>query len=207
MTWRPIGSQNPMLSRLLTSALLLSLGSFSGGCLAAIPLAVSAAKAVGSSVLNAAAEHQAAKGEKKEDFVDEKERCDNLEQDQPAVIELRTAREGQPPEWRELSLNSATGDPVWAPAMDMGNPSTWRPAQNLGNMKFTPPLAMPEKPGKSEYVVYAAAEPKDALEQDQLTGLSTGFASKTGTFQWHDRPYEYATVEKLPCFPIAQAMK
>ncbi len=207
MTWRWNGSQYPMLSRLLTSALLLSLGVSSAGCLAAIPLAVSAAKAVGSSVLSAAAEHQAAKGEKKDDFVDEKERCDNLEQDQPAIIELRTAQEGQPPEWRELSLNSATGDPIWVPAMDMGTASTWRPAQNLVNMNFSPPLTLPEKPGKSEYVVYAAAEPKDALEQDQLTGLSTGFAAKTGTFKWHDRPYEYAAIEKLPCFPVAQAMK
>lgn len=195
--------------RLATGGILLGVACTSAGCAAAAfaPLAVQAAQAVGSGVLNAAANHAAEKGEKKEDFVDKRERCDNLEEDQPAVIELRAAADGQPMQWREVSLNNLTGDPMWTPAIAMGTAATWRPVENLLKMNFNPPLSLPEKPGDSKYLIYAASEPKTAAEQDQLTGLSTGFASLTGTFQWDNRAYQYAMVEKLPCFPIAQAMK
>ena len=199
-------------ARLALSIILAVIAGTSSGCaLAAIqlaPVALQAVEAVGSGVLSMAANHAAAKGGKGvEDDVDKHERCDNLEEAAPNVIELRAEQEGSAPQWRELSVNNATGDPMWAPALDMGTGSVWRPAENLLKMSFAPPLALPQKPGNSSFLAYAAAQPQTAVEQDQLTGLATDFGTETGTFQWNRRPYEYAMVAKLPCFPIAQAMK
>jgi hypothetical protein len=180
-----------MTARLALPIALAALAATSSGCaLAAIqlaPVAIQAVEAVGSGVLNMAANHAAAKGNN--------------------VIELRAPEAGSVVQWRELSVNNATGDPMWAPALDMGNSSLWRPAENLLKMSFAPPIALPQKPGNSNYLAYAAAQPQTGVEQDQLTGLATDFGAQTGTFQWNSRPYEYAMVEKLPCFPIAQAMK
>jgi hypothetical protein len=198
----------------LRAVFAIALGAYAGaasGCSAAAielaPLAVHAAGAVTSSVLSAAANHAAESGDRKEDFVDKQQRCDNLEERSPNVIELRAEAEGQPMQWRQLSVNNITGDPMWAPAMDMGTPSVWRPVENLLKMSFTPALALPQRPGTSSYLAYAAAEPQTGDEQDQLTGLAADFGEHTGTFQWNNRPYQYAMVSKLPCFPIAQAMK
>jgi len=201
-----------MTARLALPIALAALAAASSGCaLAAIqlaPVAIQAVEAVGSGVLNMAANHEAAKGNNRvEDDVDKRERCDNLEEAAPNVIELRAPEAGSVVQWRELSVNNATGDPMWAPALDMGNSSLWRPAENLLKMSFAPPIALPQKPGNSNYLAYAAAQPQTGVEQDQLTGLATDFGAQTGTFQWNSRPYEYAMVEKLPCFPIAQAMK
>jgi len=205
-------SLSTITARLALTITLTALTGISSGCaLAAIqlaPVAIQAVEAVGSGVLNMAANHAAAKGNNGvEDDVDKRERCDNLEGAAPNVIELRTPAEGSVVQWRELSVNNATGDPMWAPALDMGTGSVWRPAENLLKMSFAPPLALPQKPGNSSYLAYAASQPQTGVEQDQLTGLATDFGAQTGTFQWNSRPYEYAMVEKLPCFPIAQAMK
>ena len=211
MSGRKTNELIKIVARTTLAILLMALGTICAGCAAAAielaPLAIQAVEAVGAGVLNAAANHAAASGDKKEDDVDKRERCDNLQDTSPNVIELRAGEEGQALQWRELSLNDATGDPIWAPAMDMGTASAWRPAENLLKMGFAPPLALPQQPGSSSFLAYAAAQPQTASEQDQLTGLATGFGLETGTFQWNNRPYQYAMVTKLPCFPILQAMK
>jgi hypothetical protein len=194
----------------LAIALVACAAASSGCAVAALelaPLALHAAGAVTSGALNAAANSAADHGDAKEDFVDKREHCDALEETPPNVIELRAAEQASSLEWRELSVNNATGDPIWAPALERGAASVWRPAENLLKMNFAPPLALPQKPGDSSFLAYAAAEPQTGVEQDQLTSLATQFGVQTGTFQWNQRPYQYAIVTKLPCFPIAEAKR
>lgn len=168
------------------------------------PLGMQAASAVGNGVMNLATNSASSRKMDRapgEDEVDYHERCDDLAQQPPAVIELRLAADGAgAPQWRELRVENTAGDPLWAPAIAPGAASAWRPAENLPTMRFAPPLA-PFKPGASSYLAYAPAEPQTAVEQDQLTGLTIDFGAGTGTFDWQGRLFNYALVGKLPCFP------
>jgi hypothetical protein len=192
---------------LLVVTLGLMAISGSGCWMAALelaPLGMQAASAVGNGVMNLAT-NSASSGKMDrapgEDEVDYHERCDDLAQQPPAVIELRIVADGgSASQWRELRLENTAGDPSWAPAIEPGAASAWRPAENLPTMHFAPPLA-PLKSGVSNYLAYAPAEPLTAAEQDQLTGLTIDFGAGVGTFDWRGRIFEYALVGKLPCFP------
>jgi hypothetical protein len=182
------------------------------GCAAAalelVPLGISAAGAVGNGVMNMATNSGAAHDlHPGEDEVDRHERCDNLAETAPAVIELRRTDTDTAPQWRELQIANSTGDPRWAPASEQDGEGAWRPTANLLTMNFAPPLELPSRPDVPTYLSYAPSEPVNLSEQDELTGLTANFGAAIGTFQWHGRIYEYVTAAKLPCFPLAVAMK
>lgn len=172
------------------------------------PIGISAAGAVGNGVMNMAtnsgASHDLHQGE---DEVDRHERCDNLVETAPAVIELRRTDADTAPQWRELQIANNAGVPRWAPASGTDGGGSWRPTANLLAMNFAPPLALPSRLNVPTYLSYAPSEPVSLSEQDELTGLTANFGAPVGTFQWNGRVYQYATAAKLPCFPLAVAMK
>jgi hypothetical protein len=68
-------------------------------------------------------------------------------------------------------------------------------------MRFAPPLRQGLRDGKPNYLAYAPAEPRTAVERDQLVALTADFGVGSGTFQWNGRAYQYTLVNRLPCFP------
>ncbi len=145
--------------------------------------------------------------DKGEDNLDRRERCDDLEDAPPSIIELRTPDASQLPQWRELRIDDSTGEPRWGPTDESGDASSWRPAENLLKMNFQPPLNLLLNSRSSSFLIYAPAEPQTAEEANQLDGLVAEFGSGAGTFHWHTRIYQYALVTKLPCFPLSTAMR
>jgi hypothetical protein len=150
---------------------------------------------------NSSASHDLHPGE---DEADRNDRCDNLAEDTPGVIELHSAATNAAPEWRELAIRNETGEPRWTVAADSDGSAQWRPARNLNAMHFTPPLGLAKG---ATYLGYAPSEPRDSAEQDKLTGLITNFGASNGTFQWNNRIYQYVLSPKLPCFPPPAAIK
>ncbi len=200
----------------MTSILLaITLGALAfglAGCLTAAlqlaPVALSAAGAVGDGVMNMASNSSGSKDlHPGEDEVDRHERCDNLAETAPTVIELRRTDEAAAPQWRELQIANDTGEPRWSPAGGTDGGGTWRPTANLLAMNFAPPLALPSGANIPTYLGYAPSEPVSNSEQDELSGLTANFGAPIGTFQWNGRVYQYSTAAKLPCFPPAVAMK
>jgi hypothetical protein len=196
---------------LLAIALLAGSTVVTGCWMAAIqfaPLAIKAVEAVGSGATNLASNAAAARaGQRGDDEVDRQERCDELEDAAPSVIEFRRAEANASAQWRELRLDHSAGDPTWIAAIVPGSGTEWRPTENLPTMKFVPPLARALKPGIPDYLAYAPAEPLTPLEDDQLSSMTVEFGAGTGTFQWNGRVYQYAVADKLPCFPVVDAMK
>jgi hypothetical protein len=193
---------------LVLGALCVGLGGCWAAALQLLPVGLSAAGAVGNGAMNLATNssgsHDLHAGE---DEVDRHERCDNLEETAPVVIELRRADATSAPQWRELQIANATGQPRWAAAAGPDGGPQWRASQNLLQMNFAPPLALPAQPNISTYLGYAPSEPQTSVEQDELTGLTANFGAPVGTFQWNGRTYQYATTAKLPCFPLDVAIK
>lgn len=205
-------SYGNVLAAVAGALILGALGIGLGGCWAAalqlVPVGLSAAGAVSNGAMNLASNssgsHDLHAGE---DEADRHERCDNLEETAPMVIELRRADTGSAPQWRELQIANATGEPRWAAAGGPDGGPQWRASQNLLNMNFAPPLALPAKPNVSTYLGYAPSEPRTSVEQDELTGLTANFGAAIGTFVWNGRTYQYATAARLPCFPLDVALK
>jgi len=209
-----IGHAQPVSARpaplLVITLAALSIGL--AGCLAAAlelaPMGLSAVGAVSNGAMNMASNSAGSRDlHAGEDEVDRHDRCDNLEETAPTVIELRRTDAAAVPQWRELQIENATGVPRWAPASGPDGGRAWRPTENLLAMNFAPPLPLPTKPNISTYLGYAPSEPVSSSEQDQLTGLTANFGAPVGTFQWNGRVYQYATAAKLPCFPPDVAMK
>jgi hypothetical protein len=170
-------------------------------------MAFSAVGAVGDATMNAASNSKGTNDlHPGEDEVDRDERCDDLEESTPTVIELRRTNADAVPRWRELQIDNATGNPHWAPAIGVDG-AAWRPAENLRSMNFIPPLTLPSAANTSTYLGYAPSEPQSLAEQSELTGLITNFGAAAGTLQWNGRVYQYSTSKKLPCFPPAVAMQ
>jgi hypothetical protein len=199
-----------------TSILLaITLGAFAVGltgcwmaALQLAPVAIGAAGAVGDGVMNMASNSSASKDlHPGEDEVDRHERCDNLAETAPTVIELRRTVEAAAPQWRELQIANDTGEPRWSPASGTDGGGTLRPTANLLAMNFAPPLALPSGANIPTYLGYAPSEPVSNSEQDELSGLTANFGAPIGTFQWNGRVYQYSTAARLPCFPPAVAMK
>ena len=135
------------------------------------------------------------------DSSEREERCDELELRVPNTIELRLADEN-PTAWRKLELGGSSDSPQWqALANEQSDPAGWRPLSNLENMTFAPPLQQVLKAGKHNYLAYAPAEPRNAIERDQLVALTADFGAGVGTFKWNGRTYQYTLVNRLPCFP------
>jgi hypothetical protein len=104
--------------------LVLSLGILAGavaGCGAAalelIPVGAEAVGVVGGGAA-ALANHQSSPTDLHpgEDEVERHERCENLVQISPTVIELRRT-EGVAPQWRELQIAAGGSDRRWVPAI------------------------------------------------------------------------------------------
>lgn len=194
-------------TRAAASTLLLAvLGLAVAGCAVAgsalqlAPVGIEAAS-VGLSAVGVKATASREPGrEEDEDEADYRDRCDNLEETPPAVIELHTVEDSTAPQWRELRIANSTNSATWTPAMPVESKSAWYPVESLYTMHFAPPLATPT-PGKSAYLAYAPAEPVTPVEQEQLTSLTVDFGTNSGTFNWNGRLYNYAVVKILPCFP------
>ncbi|HLW71972.1 MAG TPA: hypothetical protein VKS22_15265 [Candidatus Binataceae bacterium] len=195
-----------MLSLGLVAGAALASGCFAPA-IALAPLAVQAAEGVGMGATYLASNAVADTGDPGDDPVDRRERCGELEDAPPNVIELRQTGGNDALQWRELRVDNAGQNPRWVVGDASNRDAGWHPAENLREMSFRPPLSPSFKPGKSTYLVYAPAAPETTIEDDQLTNMTGEFGSGSGTFQWKGHSYQYAMVERLPCFPPPVATK
>jgi len=168
------------------------------------PVAIGAVESIGSGVASLAeggvmAAHQS--HQDKNMPPPDSDVCDDLSEEVPMLVELRTDATGVT-RYRELSLVGSDLDPEWAamPNQDT-NSGGWKLASNFTKMNFQPPLASKLTANSIAFVAYAPADVRDATEQDELNALAIGFGPGTGTFMWKERAYRYALVHTLPCFP------
>jgi hypothetical protein len=168
------------------------------------PVAIQAAEAIGGGVANLAVGGIAAAHQSHQDKnmpPPDSDVCDELSQEVPMLVELKTDTTGTT-RYRELSLVGSDLDPEWAA---MPNQDTkdggWKLASNFTKMHFQPSLQSELTANSIAYVAYAAADAHDVTEQDQLNALEIGFGPAMGTFTWNERAFRYAVVHKLPCFP------
>jgi len=186
----------------------LALAIVASGCwMAAMqlaPVAIQAAEAIGGGVANLAVGGIAAAHQSHQDKnmpPPDSDVCDELSQEVPMLVELKTDTTGTT-RYRELSLVGSDLDPEWAA---MPNQDTkdggWKLASNFTKMHFQPSLQGELTANSIAYVAYAAADAHDVTEQDQLNALEIGFGPAMGTFTWNERAFRYAVVHKLPCFP------
>jgi hypothetical protein len=186
----------------------LALAIVASGCwMAAMqlaPVAIQAAEAIGGGVANLAVGGIAAAHQSHQDKnmpPPDSDVCDELSQEVPMLVELKTDTTGTT-RYRELSLVGSDLDPEWAA---MPNQDTkdggWKLASNFTRMHFQPSLQNELTANSIAYVAYAAADAHDVTEQDQLNALEIGFGPAMGTFTWNERAFRYAVVHKLPCFP------
>jgi hypothetical protein len=186
----------------------LALAIVASGCwMAAMqlaPVAIQAAEAIGGGVANLAVGGIAAAHQSHQDKnmpPPDSDVCDELSQEVPMLVELKTDTTGTT-RYRELSLVGSDLDPEWAA---MPNQDTkdggWKLASNFTRMHFQPSLQSELTANSIAYVAYAAADAHDVTEQDQLNALEIGFGPAMGTFTWNERAFRYAVVHKLPCFP------
>jgi hypothetical protein len=196
------------LKRAALACVVLVLAIGASGCwMAALqlaPVAIQAAEAVGSGVANLAVGGIAAAHQSHQDKnmpPPDSDVCDELSQEVPMLVELKTDGTGIT-RYRELSLVGSDLDPEWAamPNQNMKD-GGWKLASNFTKMNFQPPLQSELTTNSIAYVAYAPAEARDATEQDQLNALEIGFGPEAGTFTWNERAFRYSVVHKLPCFP------
>jgi hypothetical protein len=196
------------LKRAALGCVTLALAIVASGCwMAAMqlaPVAIQAAEAIGGGVANLAVGSVAAAHQSHQDKnmpPPDSDVCDELSQEVPMLVELKTDTTGTT-RYRELSLVGSDLDPEWAA---MPNQDTqgggWKLATNFTKMHFQPSLQGELTANSIAYVAYAAADAHDVTEQDQLNALEIGFGPAMGTFTWNERAFRYAVVHKLPCFP------
>jgi hypothetical protein len=196
------------LKRAALGCVSLALAVVASGCwMAAMqlaPVAIQAAEAIGGGVANLAVGSVAAAHQSHQDKnmpPPDSDVCDELSQEVPMLVELKTDTTGTT-RYRELSLVGSDLDPEWAA---MPNQDTkdggWKLASNFTKMHFQPSLQGELTANSIAYVAYAAADAHDVTEQDQLNALEIGFGPAMGTFTWNERAFRYAVVHKLPCFP------
>jgi hypothetical protein len=196
------------LKRAALGCVTLALAVVASGCwMAAMqlaPVAIQAAEAIGGGVANLAVGSVAAAHQSHQDKnmpPPDSDVCDELSQEVPMLVELKTDTAGTT-RYRELSLVGSDLDPEWAA---MPNQDTqgggWKLATNFTKMHFQPSLQGELTANSIAYVAYAAADAHDVTEQDQLNALEIGFGPAMGTFTWNERAFRYAVVHKLPCFP------
>jgi len=138
--------------------------------------------------------------------------CNELELVTPSIIEFRADHEGVT-QWRELGLGGSPDSPKWTVLAESATatektkdlaPGGWAPASNLGHMDFSPPLKTSAVPGYTSFLVYAPTPSLTPIERDQLASLNLDFGPVAGTFKYNARVFKYATLKKLPCFPVPQ---
>lgn len=194
------GSLSPRIRTLLIFG-ALALALTTGGCLAAIPMAVEAAASVGSGIAHVAEAGAISSHEGSyETAMRKQEVCDDLTSEIPLLTELRTDKTGKTV-YRQLSLTGAQLEPQWVAMPNQSAATGWKLADNFTHMDFQPPIQPLLTDDSVLYVAYAADPPQDATEQDELNALMVGFGPKFGTFRWQNQVYKYAAVRKLPCFP------
>jgi len=192
----------------LMAGAITTLGAALGGCASAVlqaaPLALQTTAALGAETANLVSNHHAAKtGDQGDDDFERSERCDDLGDTPPGIIQLKAPPSGGAPQWRPVVLDEPTGEPRWS--VDGAKSGDWQPAQNLGAMAFSPPLSL--APNSISYLAYAPADPQTGDETAQLSGFHAEFEAHSGTFQWRERSYSYDVVNTLPCFPLAPPLK
>ncbi len=198
-------ARRPVLALSVTVAMALCIGGCWMAALQLAPTAIQAVEAVGSGVANMAAgtamAHQASKMQKEGQPPEDSDVCDELSLEVPMLVELRTDAQSVT-RYRELTLVGGDLDPEWAamPNQDVKD-GGWKVASNFTRMNFQPPLKDELTANSVSYIAYAAADARDATEQDQLNALEIGFGPAMGTFTWNQRSFRYALVHKLPCFP------
>jgi hypothetical protein len=166
-----------------------------GGCAAAaatqlIPLAFQAATFAGVSVGSAVTGRDPT-----EDQEDTAERCDALASTPPYMGELLHNGDGGEAV-RGLVLGEQGGKPKWFLSTTV---------TSLNSLQFTPPLtASGGDPKKRNFLAYAAAQPQNDRENNQLVAFLGSFEAGPGMLSIDGRNYRYAWVEKLPCFQPAQ---
>jgi hypothetical protein len=196
------------LKRAALGCVTLALAVVASGCwMAAMqlaPVAIQAVEAVGGGVANLAVGGMAAAHQSNQDKnmpPPDSEVCDELSQEVPMLVELKTDTTGTT-RYRELSLVGSDMDPEWAAMPNQDSQSGgWKLASNFTKMHFQPSLQGELTANSIAYVAYAAADAHDVTEQDQLNALEIGFGPAMGTFTWNERAFRYAVVHKLPCFP------
>ncbi len=168
---------------------------YSSGCAAAaatqlVPLAFQAATFAGVSVGSAVTGKDPT-----EDEEDTGERCDALATTPPYMAEVIHTESGEA--LRGLVLGEQSGKPKWFLSTTV---------TNLSALQFTPPLSAVEAgdPKKRNFLAYAAAQPQNDRENNQLVAFLGSFESGPGVLSIDGRNYRYAWVEKLPCFQPAQ---
>ncbi len=173
---------------------LLVMAVYSSGCAAAAaaqlaPLAFQAATFAGVSVGSAVTGKDPT-----EDEEDTAERCDALATTPAYMAELMHTGDGEA--LRGLVLGEQGGKPKWFLSSTI---------TSLSALQFTPPLsAVQGDPKKRNFLAYAAAQPQNDQENNQLVAFLGSFESGPGVLSIDGRNYHYAWVEKLPCFQSAQ---
>jgi hypothetical protein len=180
------------LKRAALACIALALAIVASGCwMAAMqlaPVAIQAAEAIGGGVANLAVGGIAAAHQSHQDKnmpPPDSDVCDELSQEVPMLVELKTDTTGTT-RYRELSLVGSDLDPEWAA---MPNQDTkdggWKLASNFTRMHFQPSLQAELTANSIAYVAYAAADAHDVTEQDQLNALEIGFGPSLGTCKWN----------------------
>ena len=173
---------------------LLLMAACCAGCAAAaatqvIPLAFQAATFTGVSVGSAVTGRDPT-----DDEEDTTERCDALATTPPYMGEV--IHNGDEEAVRGLILGEEDGKTKWFLSTTV---------TNLSSIQFTPPLsATAGDPKKRNFLAYAASQPQNERENNQLIAFTTSFEAAPGGLTIDGRNYRYAWVEKLPCFQSAQ---
>jgi hypothetical protein len=173
---------------------LPAMALYCGGCAAAaatqiIPLAFQAATFTGVSVGSAVTGRDPT-----DDEQDTSERCDALLATPPYMGEIIHTGDGEAV--RGLILGEQGGKTKWFLSTTI---------TNLAELQFTPPLSTGGDDLKNRnFLAYAAAQPQNERENNQLIAFLASFESAVGMLSIEGRNYRYAWVRKLPCFQAAQ---
>jgi hypothetical protein len=188
-----IHSNNKSLLRVAWLTWLLAMAIYCGGCAAAaatqiVPLAFQAATFTGVSVGSAVTGRDPT-----DDEEDTAERCDALVATPPYMGELIHTPGGEAV--RGLILGEQDGKIKWF----LSTTTT-----SLAALQFTPPLSAGDNAKNRNFLAYAAAQPQNERENNQLIAFLASFESGPGVLSIDGRNYRYAWVRKLPCFQAAQ---
>lgn len=174
---------------------LLPIAFYCGGCGAAatatdiVPLVFQAATFTGVSVGSAVTGRDPT-----DDEEDTAERCDTLLATPPYMGEIVHTGSGEAV--RGLILGEQGGRTKWFLSTTI---------TSLAVLQFTPPLSAAGDDIKNRnFLAYAAAQPQNERENNQLIAFLASFESAPGVLSIEGRNYRYAWVRKLPCFPAAQ---
>jgi hypothetical protein len=130
-----------------------------------------------------------------EDTEDTAERCEALATTPPYMGEVIQTDSGLAV--RGLILGEQGGSAKWFLSAT---------TTSLSELQFTPPVSNigNDEKKKRNFLAYAAAQPQDDRENNQLIAFLGSFEAAPGVLSISGRNYRYAWVEKLPCFKPAE---